>query len=217
MRNTMRRFVLAAAFGFLASGAAKAGIVLEYTSANTDSSAGYTLGWSFTTTQAVSVTALDVWSGSSIGGQTSFNVRLYNSAGTTLRSATVLNTDPIEGAPTTFYTHAVTPLALAASTTYYIAMDEDPTFTNATFVQEGASGLTTNSGITYGSAVAALGFGTNPTSLIVTNPTNPAWFGPNFDVASVPEPSSMILLVLAVGGVGFTASMRRRRGVAAAV
>lgn len=150
MRNTMRRFVLAAAFGFLASGAAKAGIVLEYTSANTDSSAGYTLGWSFTTTQAVSVTALDVWSGSSIGGQTSFNVRLYNSAGTTLRSATVLNTDPIEGAPTTFYTHAVTPLALAASTTYYIAMDEDPTFTNATFVQEGASGLTTNSGITYG-------------------------------------------------------------------
>ena len=170
------------------------------------------VGWSFTTTQAITVSALDAWTGGT--GQTSYNVRLYNAAGTTLASATVLNTDPIEGAPSTFYKHAITPVALAASTTYYIAMDQ----VNG-FMAENVSGLTTSPLINYtGEVYQAFGSGTNPTTDGTGGALNPGLFGPNFDATptAVPEPGSMILLGLAAGGVGFTAWLRRRRALAAA-
>ena len=185
--NTPRQFVLAVAFGILATEAAHAGPVFEFTSTGTLSASDASLGFSFTTNQAISVVALDAYGVNAAGSQ----VRLYNAAGTTLASATVLPTDPIEGSPTSFFSHAITPLSLMAGQTYYIAEDyasgdPRPLF-DARFTRIDPS-------VAYGSQVFAFGQGQNPTSNGVPTPfIHDGFFGPNFDIATVPEASSLVM------------------------
>jgi hypothetical protein len=75
-----------------------------------------------------------------------------------LASATVTTSDPKEGSPISFYSHAISPVSLAANTTYYIAED----LGSSTTANANVTGLTTASEITYEGEVAAMGQGMNP-------------------------------------------------------
>ena len=140
-----------------------------------------------------------------ISSNANANVRIYDGSGNVLASTTVLTTDPIVGSSQLFYSQAITPVTLSANTTYYIAED------GAQNAYYGASGKTTDPSISYGTGVSATSAGATPTSDAIGLGTN-SYFGPNFEVASVPEPSSMILLGLTFGLIGCTAWMRRQRG-----
>jgi hypothetical protein len=166
-------------------------------------------GWAFTTNQAITVTALDAFDPSGTG-----SVRLYNAADTLLASATVTTADPIEGSPTLFYSQAITPVNLAADTTYFLAQDMSA---NVTTFQAAVSGLSTNPAITYDGAVSAFGLSQDPISdNVFSGSANPGFFGPNFDMGSqapgTPEPGTLALFSgLTVTGLGFAIKRRRTR------
>jgi hypothetical protein len=154
-------------------------------------------GWSFTTVNAITVVALDAYDAALSGV-----VRFYDSGGTVLASATVTNSDPTEGTPLAFHSHAISPITLAANTTYFIT--EDLPTGSALYLL--ASGIVTDPDITYGGPVANL-IGTNPTSDATGGAYGQAFFGPNFDVA-VPEPASLSLIGLGIAALGM---IRRRK------
>ena len=146
IRKTRHPFMLLALvlcnIALLASGSAHAGPILEF-SGGTEApvASDASLGWSFTTNQSIIVVALDAFDPTGRDG-TVGAVRLYNGSGIVLASALVTASDPIEGAPTPFYSEAITPVSLAANSTYYIV--EDMSFTTQLWYS--VSALTTNPG-----------------------------------------------------------------------
>ncbi|MGA2620563.1 MAG: PEP-CTERM sorting domain-containing protein [Thermoguttaceae bacterium] len=204
---------LAAALGLAAAGTAYADPVAEYGYSGSLGSGGdYTVGWSFTTNQAISVTALDALYPAPGGSQ----VYLYGTSDNVLASTTVLTTDPREGSPIPFYSQAITPVVLAAGQTYYIVENMTPGSSVAIY----AYGVTTQSFITYGGGVAEPGLSTYPTTdAFYANYLNwyaPDYFGPNFDataVESVPEPS--VAMGLCTSLLGLAVIYLRRRGARA--
>ena len=149
-------------------------------------------GFSFTTNQSVTIDALADFHALATGS----NVRLYNSQGTVLASATVFSTDPTDGP---FNFHGITPVTLAASTTYYIAADT----VIGQLGEYSVTGLTTNLAISFGVGVEAFGLGNKPTSDIQGGANNPGYFGPSFEISAVPEPSGFALL-----GIGTIALLK---------
>jgi hypothetical protein len=208
MFYAMRRLVMALTFVLLAAGQrVGAEPVLEFSSGTVaDFTGGDTSGgWSFTTNQAITVVALDAYDPNS-GNE----VRLYEGNGTVLASAIVLPTDPTEGSPTPFYTHAIAPVTLAAGQTYYIAEDF-PANINGFYI--GTDTPVTDPAITYGSAVfSTAGLGQDPTTDAFGGRLNPGDFGPNFDIGtlSVPEPSSLLTMCSGLGAIGAFLCLRRR-------
>ena len=158
------------------------------TSANNASSSagglGWSLGWSFYTNAAVTVTSLDYWNSPS-GLTQSHDVGIYDSSQNLIVSAFVGPDDPVipDGAGYGWQEVFVRPVTLAAHQTYYIAGVTGTVDPYAYSV----GGVTTIPQITYLTEQdfdsATLVFplhNTWPTS-------SPAYFGPNFNV---PEPLS---------------------------
>jgi Domain of unknown function (DUF4082)/PEP-CTERM motif len=168
-------------------------------------------GWSFTTSEKISVTALDAFDPTGDGA--AGTVRLYTASGTVLASAKVTTKDPKEGSPIMFYSAALkTPIVLAAKTTYFIAED----LGTATMANGNVTGLTTFSGITYKGEVAAMGQGKDPTMDATMGMFSPGIFGPNFDVGAmgtaVPEPATWAMMLLGFGLLGLGGARLSRRG-----
>ena len=187
--------VLVLTIGMAAAGCVPANaapiLAAQFTSsqASVANSTNASFGFSFTATSAIIIDALAYHTPGAGGGA----VRLYNSAGTTLASALVLQSDPT--ATTGGYTYnvaGITPLTLTAGSTYYIAADVPQ---NSPIILFAAVGLTTVPGVSYGAGVAQAGFG-NPLSDVLNQPNS--YFTANFEVASAtPEPASFGLIGLA--------------------
>jgi hypothetical protein len=212
MFHAMRRLVMALTFVLLAAGQiVRADPVLEF-SPGSGNVANFTGGdtsggWSFTTNQAITVVALDAFNPNSGN-----DVRLYDGNGTVLASAIVLPTDPTEGSPIPFYTHAIAPVTLAAGQTYYIAEDF-PANINGFWIKTDSP--MTDPAITYGAAVfAAAGLGQDPTTDAFHGNLNPGYFGPNFDIggttSAAPEPGTMVIVMVALAVTGAYSGLRKR-------
>ena len=204
MRQMLR--MVALMIGLLTAGQAEAAMVVQFSSANLGEFGSGTLGFSFTTSSAVTLADLDYLGPGASGGA----VRLYNAAGTTLASATVLATDPTESTGGfTYNVHALAaPLVLAADRTYFVAGD-----LGGTLPPVDVQGLTVAGGITYNGGVFSTTVGTNPTTDTLGGIFNPAYFLVDFDLAptaAVPEPSSLALCGIA-GIVGLGVARARRR------
>lgn len=163
------------------------------------------VGWKFTTTAAVTVTALDDWDPSGDG-----LVKLYNNSLDILASVNVTSSDPTEGSPTSLYSATITPVTLAPDTTYYITEDADAN--GATLSLTYTNPLTVNPLITYDGPVSAYYLGSFPTTdYLYGGRLSPGYFGPDFDTAATatPEPVSVALFGFGLAVLG--CSRRRPR------
>ena len=181
--------------------------MLEFTSTGTPTGSDISLGFRFTTNQAISVVALDAHVVNAAGSQ----VRLYDTSGTTLASATVLPTDPTEGSPTLFYSHAITPLR---------SRPVRPIRRRATtrLVILRPSGMSRSRRSTPSSPTAPqypplAWASTRRHRLFFSSFIHDGLFGPDFDIAAVPEPSTRVLVMAAmVFGPGSIGSATERGG-----
>ncbi len=151
-----------------------------------------TAGFSFTTSQSVTVIALDAIEPGT--------VRLYNSLGTILATAAVTGTEPVDD---TFFIHTIVGTSLAANQTYYVAEDL-PSPGGFLF---GAPYIGIDPRITVGTGVFSAGLGGTPTT-----PSQDPFFGPDFNLAAVvvPEPGTLPLIV---GGLFALFSTRRLKAL----
>jgi Domain of unknown function (DUF4082)/PEP-CTERM motif len=196
-------------------GQARAVVALEFSKLDT-APAGFdaSAGWSFTTNEKISVTALDAFDPT--GDGSAGTVRLYNASGTVLGSAKVTTSDPKEGSPIMFFTAKLSkPIVLAANTTYFIAED----LGTATLANGTVTGLTTSSTIKYLGEVAVAGQGKNPFTDGTGGMFSPGIFGPNFDVgvvgAAVPEPATWAMMLIGFVGLSFAGWRAQRKTLTA--
>ena len=128
--DVARWFVTVGVLALLAPAVGRADIVLSVANAGSTDIAviDFTAGWTFTTNQAITLTALDAF----LGGAASTQVRLYDTSNNLLASGTVTSADPtVAGGAITYNELAIAPVSLAANTTYFIV--EDVAASAATF------------------------------------------------------------------------------------
>jgi hypothetical protein len=163
-----------------------------------------TIGWTFSTGSALSVTSIG-WFSTDGSIDANHQIGIWDSMGSLLGSATVT-----PGAPdgTGFRYTSVTPFSLASGQQYFIG-GRDLIGDGDNYISS-VSSLTTNSAITFlGTARSSNGSGFAFPN-IVNNVTLNGRFGPNFqfDVNAVPEPATWGMMILGFGMVG--GAMRRR-------
>jgi PEP-CTERM motif len=216
MKKTLLASAAIAALMTISPSGTRAGTVaLQFSAVSAeDSPFAASAGWSFTTSEKISVTALDAFDPTGAGAGT---VRLYDAKGgvvTVLASAKVTKTDPQNGSPIKFFSAALkTPLVLAAGT-YFIAEDLSTT----TMANGNVMGLKTSSPsvIKWDGEVAAMGQGLDPTTDATGGMFSPGIFGPNFEVgavgAAIPEPATWAMMLLGFGLLGLGGARLSRRG-----
>jgi hypothetical protein len=201
MRKIRSIYIASAASLLLGAACLRADIpVVDFTSVNPSNNFtnnAWSLGWSFTTNVAISVSALGYYNASLTSssapglsaGCDCGDVGIFNSAGDLLASAQVTSSDPVIGF---FNYQAITPLQLAAGQTFYILAE-----TGSSDYTWNVNGLTVSPNITFDEDAyiksPTLEFGTSSQGSAATG-----FFGPNFldspAAASAPEPSSLLLL-----------------------
>lgn len=165
----------------------------------------FTLGWQFTTTQAIDVTALGIFDSGQDGLVDSYPIGIWNGSGTLVASAVVASgtVDPLTNQ---FRYAAITPVLLNPGTYNIGALfttGDDPLFF-ANFIAP--TNFATDALITFdqGQYVGGPTLA-DPTS---ANPGSPGYFGPDFLLTAVPEPASITLLS---AGLFVFMLLRRRR------
>jgi hypothetical protein len=211
MKMTLLASVAIAALATIGPSGTRAAVLALQFSAVSAAPAGFdaSAGCSFTTTEKITVTALDAFDPTGTGAGA---VRLYT-ASKLLATATVTNKDPKEGSPIMFFTAKLSKPIVLAVGTYFIAED----LASTTMANGNVKGLTTSKGITFDGEVAIAGQGKDPTTDATMGMFSPGIFGPNFDVgavgAAVPEPPIWAMMLLGFGLLGLGgARLRRRRG-----
>jgi hypothetical protein len=172
-----------------------------------------TIGWAFSISDPLTVTALGIWDQLGNGLVASHDVTLYTASGAALRSAIVDNststavTSPHPSGDWRFTTIAsldLVPGTYVIGATYADGLSED-LFRQDFFPSGALISITALSGVTYEGARFAPGFGFPQFDASATTNHN---FGPNLlaEPTNVPEPATIALV-----GLGLATLMRRAR------
>ena len=165
----------------------------------------FTLGWQFQANTTIKVDGLGVFDDNLDGLAESHDVGLWDSAGDLLATATVAagTADPLTA---NFRYVGITPVTLTKGTYYIGAVWLDGADNNV-FVGDSGS-VATLPAITYlSSSYADGGTLSNPTTLVGT----PGYFGPNFEITGVPEPTTWALMLVGFGGLGAVVRVARQK------
>jgi hypothetical protein len=162
--------------------------------ASQDSGSPYTIGWSFTTTQTFTLTGLGFWDEADHTLGFSHDVGLWDSSQNLLASTTITSasTAVASAGPGQWLFNSTETVTLSAGTYFigatYLSTD------NVDAYRYYPASVATISGLTFDAARYVYGPGLNfPGNFQGGN----AYFGPNLELSSVPEPSSLVLLSLA--------------------
>lgn len=201
--------VMAAIVAVHATAQASPGVSNITGGADTANGGPLVLGWSFTPNQDMNIAALGIYAarqyidGDTWGPRTltqTHQVGLFNAIGTLMASATVTNNDGLYGM---FRFHNLeTVQHIDQGNLYYLAANigEDQ------FILNPDNYVPANQ-ITFGQFLNASG--NDITAHLDYENLGDKYFGPNYETAPVPEPSTFLLLGAGLGGV---LVLRRRVG-----
>jgi hypothetical protein len=218
-------FCISALLSLMSGSAMADSLALDFTSGTVPTGnvifISETVGWTFTVTSTVTVTALGVWDEGADGLVADHQVGIWNSSGTLLVSATVSNGTASAVASSSSDgdwrfestlldssagSNVLGPGTYTIGGLYVAGMSNDLVRSHAT--------STTASGIAFGDA-AESGGGTLQEPVTIISSADAGGFGPNFLIASpssVPEPATWALMIAAFAGLGCAA---RRHAVPA--
>jgi Domain of unknown function (DUF4082)/PEP-CTERM motif len=168
----------------------------------------FTVGYSFTANAAVTVTQLgnDFFVGTNPSPAT---VSLWDASGGLLGQVSVSSAGNTLGSANFNFTALGTPVTLTAGDTYVIGADE----ADGNHFWAKVTSITTDPGITYGSALSIGGDNTFPGGHDALGIGGNSYFGPSFALSEptqVPEPGSLALLGLTAAGAGLYRWRRRK-------
>jgi hypothetical protein len=214
MKRTARWFLVAGIATLLAGAPGRADAAIAYVLTNTTGIFGIdapiTVGFQFTTNQAITVTDLGIFDSGQNGLAERHEIGIFNSGGTLLASA-FTDAGTVDPLLNQFRYVPISPLVLAGGQDYRIGAF----YLGSDLVVVGFGGAT---GFATDPAITFVGDRYSPAPPVITlsDPTssfgaNPGLFGPNFQftTAAVPEPSTLALTGL--GMLGIFGWLRRRK------
>ena len=207
-----------ALLGMVGDRAAQAQTAVSYSRAGNFGVVGaqFSLGYSFTPTQNLFLTALGYLNDGATGANATHQVQIYQitsggvaapASGTALLGMPVsVTTSGVSSAFNTFTYVPVSGLTLLANTPYEIVANDN----GNGFAYNAVSPVF--SGITYGTSTFTLGATTPVFNNNVFPANDPGNFGPNFQFTRVlPVPESSSLMLLTAGGLGLLGLRRLKR------
>ena len=200
MRSIPAAIGFALALSFASPAAAQISPAFDYTSSSTLSDGrAYTLGFSFSLSQATTIDGLGYWTG---GTLSSHQVGIWSSSGNLLASGTVSAADPLLG---NYRYDSISPLLLGAGN--YVIGGQ---FFGGLFPSD-LAGVTTAPNFTWTGDRQIQGGFALPTEAYLTY-GNQGIALVNFSIAqtnAVPEPATWAMMLIGFGAIG--ASLRRRK------
>lgn len=150
----------------------------------------FTLGWHFLVNTPITVTQVGVFDDNQNGLVVSYPVGIWDSVGNLLGSTTVASgtSDPLINQ---FRYHPIAPISLSAGQTYHIGALYT-TGTDPLIFPGSAINFATDPSISFLKSAFIDGSSLNDPT--ISTDTMPGYFGPNFTLTPVPEPSCLALL-----------------------